>query len=510
MRHLRVQAGARGQRDRLELARGAGPRLRAGAVAAGHRRVHVPRGAEADRVADAEVPRAALRGSGARRGGGGAAGGGARPRRRRAAPPRDRGARGRSARSGPRRPAERADEARTGYGKEGRVVSRIELEDKLRVSRKADGALESELTVPELARLAIVSGDSRPQADCRIIFNRTTLVGREFEYMMRALKVGHISGNGSFTRKVEALLEAELGAPRVLLTTSCTHALEMAALLLDLRPGDEVVVPSFTFVSTVNAFVLRGARPIFCDIRPDTLNMDERLLPGLITARTRAVVPVHYAGVGCEMDAILRAAEASGVWVVEDNAHGLMGRSRGRPLGTFGRLATLSFHETKNFSCGEGGALVLNDPSLVQAAEVLREKGTNRGRFFRGEVDKYTWVDVGSSYLPSDMLSAFLFAQLEQRHTIQQMRSQIWHSYHEHLQDWAEELRVQLPTVPAETEQAYHMFYMLLPSLEVRTRIINHLKARGIQSVFHYLPLHVSDMGVQFGGKEGDCPVTES
>jgi dTDP-4-amino-4,6-dideoxygalactose transaminase len=248
--------------------------------------------------------------------------------------------------------------------------------------------------------------------DYLIDFNKPTLTGDEFKYIQQAIENRHISGDGAFTKKCSALLEQELGVRKVLLTTSCTHALEMAALLLDLQPGDEFIVPSFTFVSTVNAFVLRGARPVFIDIRPDTLNLDENLLEKLITPRTKAILAVHYAGVGCEMDAIQGIANRYGIPIVEDNAHGLFGTYKGRNLGTFGALATQSFHETKNFTCGEGGALLINDPAMVERAEIIREKGTNRSRFFRGQVDKYTWVDVGSSYLPSDILAAFLYAQL--------------------------------------------------------------------------------------------------
>jgi dTDP-4-amino-4,6-dideoxygalactose transaminase len=305
------------------------------------------------------------------------------------------------------------------------------------------------------------------------------------------------------------LLEQLLGVPKVLLTTSCTHALDMAALLLEIGPGDEVIVPSFTFVSTVNAFVLRGARPVFADIRPDTLNLDESRLEALITPRTRAIAVVHYAGVGCEMDTILEIANRYRVAVVEDNAHGLFGRYRGRYLGTFGCLATQSFHETKNLTCGEGGALLINDPQYIDRAEIVREKGTNRSRFFRGQVDKYTWVDIGSSYLPSDILAAFLYAQLEERERIQARRRHIWEFYARELRDWAEDHGVRLPVVPPHCEQPYHLFYLLLPSLEARTRLIAHLKARGILAVFHYLPLHLSPMGQRFGGKPGDCPVTE-
>ena len=270
-----------------------------------------------------------------------------------------------------------------------------------------------------------------------------------------------------------------------------------------------MLVPSFTFVSTANAFVLRGAKPVFVDIRPDTLNLDETQLERLVTNRTRAILPVHYAGVGCEMTAILRITGQYGIAVVEDNSHGLFGRYKGRYLGTIGNLATQSFHETKNFTCGEGGALLINDPQYVERSEIIREKGTNRSRFFRGQVDKYTWVDIGSSYLPSDMLAAFLYAQLEARHLIQAKRKRLWENYYENLRDWAQENGVAIPTIPAHCEQSYHLFYLLLPSLVQRQALIAHLKTRGIQSTFHYLPLHLSEMGRRFGGKPGDCPVTE-
>ena len=344
----------------------------------------------------------------------------------------------------------------------------------------------------------------------RIPFNQPTIVGKELYYISQAILNGHSSGDGGFTKKCHTLLEDELGVPRVLLTTSCTHALEMCALLLDIQPGDEVIVPSFTFVSTVNAFVLRGARPVFVDIRADTLNIDENLIEISITPRTKAIIVVHYAGVGCEMDAIMRIAQKHGIPVVEDNAHGLFGKYRGKYLGTFGSLATQSFHETKNFTCGEGGALVINDPKYIERAEIIREKGTNRSRFFRGQVDKYTWVDVGSSYLPSDMLAAFLYAQLEARDQIQGKRKKIWNYYQAHLQGWADDNRVDLPFIPENCEQSYHMFYMLLPDLEKRQALIDYLKERNILSVFHYLPLHLSDMGKGYGGKAGDCPITET
>ncbi len=343
----------------------------------------------------------------------------------------------------------------------------------------------------------------------RVDFNRPVFVGNEMEYMRQAVENAHISGDGVFTKKCHALLERELGVPKVLLTTSCTHALEMAAILLDIKLGDEVIIPDFTFVSTVNAFVLRGAKPVFLDVRPDTLNLDESKLEETITPHTRAIVPVHYAGVGCEMDVITDVASRHKIPVVEDNAHGLFGKYKGKFLGTFGSLASQSFHETKNFTSGEGGALLINDPVLAERAEIIREKGTNRSRFFRGQVDKYTWVDIGSSYLPSDILSAFLFAQLEQREKIQSHRKQAWEIYHIGLKDWAQAHDVRLPHIPVECEQAYHMYYMLLPNLELRQRFIQFLRERGIYSAFHYLPLHLSDMGRAYGGKPGDCPVTE-
>lgn len=350
---------------------------------------------------------------------------------------------------------------------------------------------------------------TRPDASIRIPFNRPFLTGNEFGYISEAISFGYTAGDGPFTRKCSELLESLLDVPKVLLTTSCTDALEMSAMLTGIGDGDEVIVPSFTFVSTANAFAIRGARPVFADIRPDTLNLDETRLEALISPRTRAIVPVHYAGVGCEMDAIREIADRHRITVIEDNAHGLLGTYRGRPLGSFGALATLSFHETKNFTCGEGGALIINDASLIERAEIIREKGTNRSRFFRGQVDKYTWVDFGSSFLPSDILAAYLYAQLTARRRIQGVRQRIWHLYESGLREWAPRNGVGLPQIPPHCEQPYHMFYMLMPSLETRTELIRHLRSRGVHSVFHYLPLHLSDMGRHFGGKQGDCPVTE-
>jgi len=344
-----------------------------------------------------------------------------------------------------------------------------------------------------------------------IPFNRPGVEGHELEYVRQSIDKGHISGDGGFTKQASMNLEAVFGGRvRVLLTTSCTHALEMAAILLDLKEGDEVIVPSFTFVSGVNAFVLRGAKPVFADIRPDTLNIDERQIETLVTPRTRAIAPVHYAGVGCEMDAIVDIAQRHGLEIVEDNAHGLFGTYRGRLLGTFGRMATQSFHETKNINCGEGGALVLNDPALIERAEIIREKGTNRSRFFRGQVDKYTWVDVGSSYLPSDMLAAYLLGQLEMAEHIQSKRQRIWERYAEALAPWCEQHGVRMPVVPEHCRQPYHMFYLLFPDLDARQSMIAHLRARQITAVFHYLPLNDSEMGARFGGRAGQCPVTES
>ena len=343
----------------------------------------------------------------------------------------------------------------------------------------------------------------------RIPFNRASVVGSELTYVSEALEQGHISGDGPFSRRCETLLEQALGAPRVLMTTSCTHALELAAVLLEIESGDEVIVPAFTFVSTAAAFAMRGARVVFCDIHPTTLNLDERQLESLVTDRTKAIVPVHYAGVGCEMEPILAVAERQGLAVVEDNAHGLFGRYRGRALGGLGVFATQSFHETKNFTCGEGGALVINDGRFVPRAEVLREKGTNRKAFFRGEVDRYTWVDEGSSYVLSDLLAAFLAAQLEKRETIQAARRNVWLAYAEGLRDWAVSAGATLPSVPGHCDQPYHMFYLLLPSLEYRTALIEYLRERSILAVFHYLPLNLSPMGKRYGGERGQCPITE-
>ena len=346
-------------------------------------------------------------------------------------------------------------------------------------------------------------------SDYRIPFNRPTQAQGDASYLQQALSSGKLSGDGQFTARCHHILEQAVGVPKALLTTSCTHALEMAALLLDIKEGDEVIVPAFTFVSSANAFVLRGARPVFADIRPDTLCIDERHIERLLTARTRAIIVVHYAGVGCEMDTINALSLKSGVSVIEDNAHGLFGSYHGRMLGSLGRMATLSFHETKNLTCGEGGALLINDNALVERAEIIREKGTDRSKFFRGQVDKYGWVDIGSSYLPSEVLAALLCAQLDDRQRIQQRRCELWLKYQEMLQTWASSRGVTLPTIPSSCAQAYHMFYMVMPSASAREKLIAHLAAKRILAVWHYQPLHTSKVGKMYGGQDGDCPVAE-
>jgi dTDP-4-amino-4,6-dideoxygalactose transaminase len=369
--------------------------------------------------------------------------------------------------------------------------------------------MASKLFTPVRAIATLVAEAAIPETPPAVPFNRACTLGRELEYIRLSVSSGQIAGGQTYSRKCDQLLERTLGVGRALVTPSCTHALEMAALLLKIQPGDEVIVPSFTFVSAANAFALRGARPVFADIRRDTLNLDETKLEALITPKTRAVVPTHYAGVGCEMEAICRIARRHGMAVVEDNAHGLFGKYRGHWLGTFGCLAAQSFHATKNITCGEGGALLINDDRLVERAEIIREKGTDRSRFFRGEVDKYTWVDIGSSYVMSDVLAAFLFAQLERWPSIQARRRQIWARYDCHLRPWAHEHGIGCPVVPAHCEQSYHMYYLVMRSLEDRQNFIAFLKARGIATVFHYVPLHSSPMGRRFGAEPGDCPVTE-
>jgi dTDP-4-amino-4,6-dideoxygalactose transaminase len=343
-----------------------------------------------------------------------------------------------------------------------------------------------------------------------IPFNRPYLVGHELDYITQAHANGQLSGDGAFTRKCHTWLEQRTGTRKALLTHSCTAALEMAAILLDLKSGDEVIMPSFTFVSTANAFVLRGAKPVFVDIRPDTLNIDEALIEKAITKHTRAICVVHYAGVACEMDAIMAIAARHGLKVIEDAAQGILSTYKGRTLGSIGDMAALSFHETKNVISGEGGALLINDPSLVERAEIIREKGTNRSKFFRGQVDKYTWVDIGSSYLPSELIAAFLLAQLECADSITQRRLAIWGRYHA----WAESLDaaglLRRPIVPADCTHNAHMYYLLLNSLDERTYFIESMKAADIGTVFHYIPLHSSPAGRQYGRPSGELPHTNS
>ena len=344
----------------------------------------------------------------------------------------------------------------------------------------------------------------------KIPFNRPYLTGRETGHICESVKSGNIVGDGEYTRKCEQFLEETFSAKRVLLTNSCTDALEMASLLIGLEPGDEVIVPSYTFVSTVNAFILRGAKPVFVDIREDTLNMDETKIEEKITDRTRAIFPVHYASVACEMDSIMDIARRHDLSVVEDAAQGVNARYKGGYLGTIGDLGTYSFHGTKNYTCGEGGAIVINNVDLIERAEIVREKGTNRSKFLRGEIDKYTWVDIGSSYLLSDVLAAFLYAQLEELESIKKKRKAVFDFYHQNLRDLEEEGRLRLPVVPDNCEINYHLFYILLPSESKRDSLMQDLKNRGIQAVFHYVPLHTSPMGGKFGYGPGDLPITES
>jgi dTDP-4-amino-4,6-dideoxygalactose transaminase len=342
-----------------------------------------------------------------------------------------------------------------------------------------------------------------------IPFNRPYMTGNELTYIGRAHANGHLSGEGAFAKGCSRWLQERLGSDRALLTHSCTGALEMAAILSGVGPGDEVIMPSFTFVSTANAFVLRGATPVFVDIRADTLNLDETLVEAAVTERTRAIVPVHYAGVGCEMDAILQVATRHDLLVIEDAAQGILATYRDRPLGAIGQLAGLSFHETKNVISGEGGALLVNDPSLVARAEMILEKGTNRSQFFRGQVDKYTWVDHGSSYLPSEIIAAFLWAQLEQADEITRRRLAIWDRYHAAFADLEAAGHVRRPVIPADVRHNGHLYYLLLPDLATRTAFIAKLRERGVQSVFHYVPLHSSPQGREVGRAVGNLAVTD-
>ncbi|MCA7025276.1 dTDP-4-amino-4,6-dideoxygalactose transaminase [Stenotrophomonas acidaminiphila] len=343
-----------------------------------------------------------------------------------------------------------------------------------------------------------------------IPFNKPFMTGRELWHIAQAHANGHLSGDGQFTKRSHAWLEQRTGAQRALLTHSCTAALEMAALLLDLQPGDEVIMPSYTFVSTANAFVLRGAVPVFVDVREDTLNLDERLVEAAITPRTRAICVVHYAGVACEMDTLMDIAARHGLAVVEDAAQAIMSTYKGRPLGTIGELGALSFHETKNIISGEGGALLCRDARFGERAEILREKGTNRSRFFRGQVDKYTWVDVGSSFLPGEITAAFLCAQIEEADQITARRLAIWERYHQWAAPHEKAGRLRRPVVPGDCEHNAHMYYMLLPDLETRTRFIAEMKARGVQTVFHYIPLHSAPAGLQTARTHGQLHNTDA
>lgn len=341
-----------------------------------------------------------------------------------------------------------------------------------------------------------------------IPFNRPYMTGKELWNIAQAHANGHLAGDGEFTKRCSRWLEARTGSGRALLTHSCTAALEMSAILADIQPGDEVIMPSYTFVSTANAFTLRGAVPVFVDVRPDTLNIDERLIEAAITERTKVIVPVHYAGVGCEMDAIMAIANKHELLVIEDAAQAVMAQYKGRPLGSIGHMGALSFHETKNIISGEGGALLANTPHFAERAEIIREKGTNRSQFFRGQVDKYTWVDIGSSYLPGEIIAAFLAAQIEEADSITRQRLAIWNTYHQWLAEAEKAGKLRRPVVPAHCQHNAHMYYILLPSLAARSTFIDRLKQAGISSVFHYIPLHSAPAGQRFGRAHGELPVT--
>ncbi|MEO6431035.1 MAG: dTDP-4-amino-4,6-dideoxygalactose transaminase [Nitrosospira sp.] len=342
-----------------------------------------------------------------------------------------------------------------------------------------------------------------------IPFNKPYMTGKELWYVSQAHANGHLAGDGVFTKKCSAWLEQRIGCRKALLTHSCTAALEMAAILIHIQPGDEIIMPSYTFVSTANAFVLRGGVPVFVDIRHDTLNIDEALIEAAITPKTRAIVAVHYAGVACEMDTIMAIAERHNLLVIEDAAQGIMSTYKGRPLGSIGHLGALSFHETKNIISGEGGALLVNDPRYAEKAEIIREKGTNRSLFFRGQVDKYTWVDFGSSYLPSELIAAFLWAQMEDADAITRRRLDIWDVYHENLEALEQHGKIRRPIVPPGCTHNAHMYYLLLPDLDRRTAFMAALKESGIWTVFHYVPLDSSPMGAKYGSKSGSLIQTQ-
>jgi dTDP-4-amino-4,6-dideoxygalactose transaminase len=344
----------------------------------------------------------------------------------------------------------------------------------------------------------------------QIPFNRPFIIGNELCYIAQAVQKGQLAGDGEFTKKCNAWMEQKFGAKKVLLTHSCTAALEMAALLADIQAGDEVILPSYTFVSTANAFVLRGAVPVWCDIREDTLNIDESKIEALITEKTKAIVPVHYAGVGCEMDVIMEIAQRHNLLVIEDAAQAVTATYRGRNLGTIGHLGCYSFHETKNLIAGEGGALVINDPRFIERAEIIREKGTNRSKFFRGQVDKYTWVDIGSSYLPSELIAAFLYAQLEEADKINHKRLALWGAYYQGLKPLMDSGKLRLPVIPSHCGHNAHMFYIILPTPTQRDALMAGLREQGIYSVFHYIPLHTAPMGRSVQPSVPVLPVTEA
>ena len=342
-----------------------------------------------------------------------------------------------------------------------------------------------------------------------IPFNKPFMTGKELWYISQAHAKGHLAGDGSFSKRCGAWLERRTGAHKAMLTHSCTAALEMAAILADLKPGDEIIMPSYTFVSTANAFVLRGAVPVFVDIRPDTMNIDESLIEAAITDKTRAIVPVHYAGVGCEMDAIMALADKHDLMVIEDAAQGVMATYKGRPLGSIGQMAALSFHETKNIIAGEGGALLVNDPRFAERAEIIREKGTNRSQFFRGQVDKYSWVDVGSSYLPGEIIAAFLWAQMEEADNITRQRMSLWNTYHQWLAEPEKAGKIRRPIIPSHCGHNAHMYYVLLPDLDRRTTFIEKLRRADINPVFHYIPLHSAPAGRRYARAHGELKVTD-
>ncbi|NJR66893.1 MAG: dTDP-4-amino-4,6-dideoxygalactose transaminase [Leptolyngbyaceae cyanobacterium CRU_2_3] len=367
----------------------------------------------------------------------------------------------------------------------------------------------SAYTQPFAFSTDIASQPFPSQEILHIPFNQPLISQREMEYVSEAVSKGNLTGDGAFTQRCQAWLTTKIGCSNALITHSCTAALEMAAILADIQPGDEVIMPSYTFVSTANAFVLRGAVPVFVDIRPDTLNLDETQVEAAITGKTKAIAPIDYAGVSCEMDTLKAIADEHNLMIIEDAAQAIMSRYKGKPVGSLGHMAALSFHQTKNIISGEGGALLINDPVLMERAEIIREKGTNRSKFFRGEVDKYTWVDLGSSYLPSDLISALLLAQLEQAECIQQRRHEIWQYYHEAFADLEAYQQVQRPTIPENCQHNAHIYYLLMQDLETRTDLLAYLKSRGVQSTFHYVPLHSSPAGRKYGRTSGSLKVTD-